>query len=164
MFDMNLWSNVVKYENRKIVSIHFDNLLFALHLSKPFQKWAQKVHFPSTKKLSITNFFLTVSENRVYCDNEPTNYQIWCMLPFITSICHKNKKKIMFSVECFYHLFCTFSRCNAVVSLLKNSNIVLLLLLFPLLINQFAVVCCDLICLAKLVERCCGHGQEKLYS
>ena len=40
MFDMNLWSNVVKYENRKIVSIHFDNLLFALYLSKSFQKCA----------------------------------------------------------------------------------------------------------------------------
>ena len=29
-----------KYENRKIVSIHFDDLLLALHLSKLFSKWA----------------------------------------------------------------------------------------------------------------------------
>ena len=70
----------------------------------------------------------------------------------------------MFSVECFYHPFCTFSRCTAVVSLSENSNIILLLLLFPLLINQFAMAYCDLICLAMLVERCCGDGQEKLYS
>ena len=74
-----------KYENRKIVSIHFDDLLFALHLSKSFQKWAQKVHFPSTKKIKYNQIFVTISENRVYCNNKPTNYQIWCMIVFIAA-------------------------------------------------------------------------------
>ena len=70
----------------------------------------------------------------------------------------------MLSAEYLYHPFCAFSRCNAVVLLMKNLNIILLLQLFSLLINQFAVVCCGLICLTKLVERCCGDGQEKLHS
>ena len=70
----------------------------------------------------------------------------------------------MLSAEYFYHPVRAFSRCNAVASLSKNSNIILLLRLFLLLINQFAVVCCGLICHAKLVKRCCGDGQEKLYS
>ena len=88
MFDMNLWSNVVKYESRKIVSIHFDNLLFALYLSKSFQKCAWKVHFSSTKNIKYNQFFVTISENCVYCNNKPTNYQIWCMLVFIiTFLC-----------------------------------------------------------------------------
>ena len=46
---------------------------------------------------------------------------------------------------------------------IENLNI-LLLQLFSLLISQFAVVCCGLICLTKLNEHCCGGGQEKLYS
>ena len=69
----------------------------------------------------------------------------------------------MFSAEYFYHPFRAFLRCNAVLSLSKNSNIIILLRFFSLLINQFAVVCCALIYLVKLVERCFGDGQEKLY-
>ena len=76
----------------------------------------------------------------------------------------KTKRKRMLSAKDFYHPFCAFSRCNAVVSLLKNSNIILLIRLFSLLISQFAVVRYGLICLANLVERCCGDGQETLYS
>ena len=100
MFDMNLWSNVVKYENRKIVSIHFDNLLFALYLSKSFQKCAWKVHFSSTKNIKYNQFFVTISENCVYCNNKPTNYQIWCMLVFIiTCLCPSVTKTRV--TECF---------------------------------------------------------------
>ena len=77
---------------------------------------------------------------------------------------NKNKKKIMLSAKYFYHPLRAFSRCNAVVSLSKNSNIIILLRFFSLLINYFAVVCCGLICLVKLVKRCCGDGQKKLYS
>ena len=89
-----------------------------------------------------------------------------CFYPIFlfVSICHKNKKKRMLSAEYFYYPFPNFSRWNAVVSLTKNLNIIPLLRLFSLLINQFAVVCCGLICLAKFVERCCGDGQEKLHS
>ena len=70
----------------------------------------------------------------------------------------------MFSAEYFYDPFCAFSRWNAVVSLLKNSNIIIFLQLFSFVINHFTVVCCGLICLTNLVERCCGDGQEKLNS
>ena len=70
----------------------------------------------------------------------------------------------MLSAEYIYHPFRTFSRCNVVVSLSKHCNIILSLLLFSVLINQFADVCYGLICLAKLVERYCGDQEEKLYS
>ena len=90
------------------------------------------------------------------------------MLVFITTfVCvHLSQKQEekMLSAEYFYYPFPTFSRCNAVVLLTKNLNIIPLLRLFSLLIQQFAVVCCGLICLAKFVERCCGDGQEKLHS
>ena len=110
-----------KCKNRKIVSIHFDNSVFALHLSKSFQKWAQKVHFPSTKKIRITNFFVTFSVNRVYCNNKPTNYQIWCMLVFITTfICihlsQKQKQKNAFCrifLPSLPHLF--KMQCSSIV-------------------------------------------------
>ena len=78
------------------------------------------------------------------------------------SISHKSKNKKMLSAEYFYYPFRAFGRCNALVSLSKNLNIIFSRLLFSLLINQFAVVCCGFTCLAKLVERCCGDGQEKL--
>ena len=153
-------------ENKRIVSIYFDDLLLVLNFSKSFQKCAQKVHFPSTK--SIINFFATISENRVYCNNKrlTTKFDACLFLSqlLLVSICHKNKRKRMLSAEYFYHPFRAFSRCNVVVSFSKNSNIILLLLLFSLLMNQFAEVCWGSICLAKLFERYCGDGQEKLYS
>ena len=120
------------------------------------------------EKLSIINFFVTISENRAYCNNKPTNYQIWCMLVFVlTFVCvylSQNKNKRMLSAEYFYHLFCAHWRCNAVVSLSKNLSIILLLLLFSLLINQFAVICRGLVCFGNLAERCYEDGQEKIYS
>ena len=90
------------------------------------------------------------------------------MLVFITTfVCvHLSQKQEEKNAFCgtFLLSFPTFSRCNAVVSLTNNLNIIPLLRLFSLLINQFAVVCCGFICLAKFVERCCGDGQEKLHS
>ena len=118
--------------------------------------------FFKDKKIKYNQYF--ISKNRVYCTNKPTNYQIWCMFVLITTfVCvHPSQKQeennAFCRVEYFYHSFCPFSRCNAVVSLLKNSNIIFLLRLLPLLINQFTTVYCGLICLEKFVERCCGDG------
>ena len=112
-----------RYENTLIVSVHFDDLLFALQLStKSFPK------------------------------------------PLFVSIRYKNKKKRMLSAEYFYNSYNAFSRCNAIVSLLKDSNIIILLRLFSVLVNQFPVVFCGLIYLAKLVDRFRGDGQENLCS
>ena len=80
----------------------------------------KRVHFSSTNN---NKFFVAISENRVYCNNKHNNYQIWYMLIFIiTFVCvlrHKNKKKRMLYAEYFYHPFCAFSRCSAVVPLSK---------------------------------------------
>ena len=74
-----------------------------------------------TKKLSITKLFATISENRVYCNNEPTNYQIWCIPVFITTFIsvHFSQKQEENNAFCriylssFSHLF--KMQCSSIV-------------------------------------------------
>ena len=136
-------SGVISSESMKTEKL-FQFTLMNCYLPYTYQNHSKN----ETKKFIFKSnqTFVTISGNRIYCNNKPTDYQIWCILVFIATffcvnLTQKKEEKTAFCLF-FYHFFCAFSRCNAVVSLTKNSNIILLLWLFSLLINQFTVVCC----------------------
>ena len=68
-----MWSSV------KIERL-FQFTLITCYLPYTYQNHSKNVPekfiFQAQKILSITNFLLTISENCVYCNNKPTNYQI----------------------------------------------------------------------------------------
>ena len=76
----------------------FQFTLMTCHLPYAYQNYSKnepkKFIFQAQKKDKYNQFFVTISENRVYCNNKPTNYQIWCMLVFITTfVCVRLSQK-----------------------------------------------------------------------
>ena len=97
-------------------------MLFSLHLSKSCQKWAQKIHFPSNKKINYNKFFVNISENRVYCNSKPSNYQIWCVLVFITTFVCVHLPQKQEEKNAFCRIFFSFfprllkMQCSSIVN------------------------------------------------
>ena len=102
--------------------------------------------FKHKKKLSVTNSFVTISENRVYCNNKPTNYQIWSMLVYIRTIVfvHPSRKQEEKNAFCQIVL----SSFPRFIKMQCNSIVIEKIEYYPFALIIFIVdqsVCCGLL-------------------